>query len=310
MKIGFLFSGQGAQYPGMMKDLFETEPSAKEVFRCADQALGRPISEICFNGTQEELNLTHNTQPCMLAADLTAAKVLESYGVKAAAAAGFSLGEYAALCYAGCIPMEEVFSLIQLRADAMQEAVRPGEGAMAAFIGAASSEVEEICRKVSSGYVTAANYNSPVQTVISGTASGVDEACRMGQEQGLRCQMLAVSAPFHCALMKPAAERLSRKLEAMTFGEPSIPVYMNVNGEILSGAKDAAGLLYRQAMSPVYWTRTLENMAEDGIDTFIECGAGKTLSGLAKKTLKQVRILRVENEKTLRKTLEELQVSC
>ena len=307
MKIGFLFSGQGAQYPGMMKDLFETEPSARDVFRCADQTLGRPISEICFNGTQEEMNLTHNTQPCMLAADLAAARVLEAYGVKAAAAAGFSLGEYAALCYAGCIPMEEVFSLIQLRADAMQEAVRPGEGAMAAFIGAAPSEVEEICIKVSSGYVTAANYNSPVQTVISGTADGVDEACRLGQDLGLRCQKLAVSAPFHCALMKPAADRLSRQLEAMTFGEPSVPVYMNVNGKILPGAKDAAGLLYRQAMSPVYWTRTLENMAADGIDTFIECGAGKTLSGLVKKTLKQVRVLRVENEKTLRKTLEELE---
>ena len=177
MKIGFLFSGQGAQYPGMMKDLYDAETAAKELFDQADAALEREISKTCFEGTQEELNLTHNTQPCMLAGDLAAAMALKAHGVQADAAAGFSLGEYAALAYTGAIEMKDVFPLIQIRADAMQEAVAPGEGGMAAFVGATAEQVEGICGKVSKGYAVAANYNSPVQTVVSGSAAGVDEAC-------------------------------------------------------------------------------------------------------------------------------------
>ena len=176
MKIGFLFSGQGAQYPGMMKDLYDAEPSAKELFETADSVLGRKISELCFNGTQEELNLTHNTQPCMLAGDLAAAMVLQAHGINADAVAGFSLGEYAALAYARVISKEEAFRIIQIRADAMQKAVAPGEGAMAAFIGTTAEQVKDICSKVTKGYVAAANYNSPVQTVVSGSVAGVDEA--------------------------------------------------------------------------------------------------------------------------------------
>ena len=159
MKIGVIFSGQGAQYPGMMKDLYESESAAKAVFNTADSVLGRKISDICFAGTQEDLNLTHNTQPCMLASDLAAAMVLKDHGIKADAVAGFSLGEYAALAYANAISLEEVFRIIQIRADAMQEAVAPGKGAMAAFIGTTSDNVEEICNKVTRGYIVAANYN-------------------------------------------------------------------------------------------------------------------------------------------------------
>ena len=307
MKIGFLFSGQGAQYPGMMKDLCEAEPAAKALFDQADAALGRSISAVCFEGTQEELNLTHNTQPAMLAADLAAAAVLTAYGIRADAAAGFSLGEYAALAYAGAIPADDVFRLIQIRADAMQEAVAPGEGGMAAFIGASAEQVEELCAKVTKGYVVAANYNSPVQTVVSGSAAGVDEACALADAAGLRCVKLAVSAPFHCALMEPAARRLEEEFKSVAFNRPSVPVYMNVDGNPVTDGAAIAGLLVRQAMSPVRWVRTLENMRANGIDTFVECGAGKTLSGLVKKTLGDVKILRVENLKTLRSALEELQ---
>ena len=306
MKIGFLFSGQGAQYPGMMKDLYDAEPAAKAVFDDAGAALGRDIAAICFDGTQEELNLTHNTQPCMLAGDLAAAMTLKAHGVKADAAAGFSLGEYAALAYAGVISFPEVFRLIQIRADAMQEAVAPGKGAMAAFVGASAAQVEEICGRVTAGYVTAANYNSPVQTVVSGSAEGVDEACALAAAEGLRCVKLAVSAPFHCAMMEPAAKRLQTEFAGMAFADPAIPVFMNVDGKPAAGGADVPELLVRQAMSPVRWVQTLENMQQAGIDTFIECGAGKTLSGLVKKTLKDVRILRVENMKTLESTLEEL----
>ena len=296
MKIGILFSGQGAQYPGMMKDLYEA----------ADAALGRKISAICFEGSQEDLNLTHNTQPCMLAGDLAAAMVLKAHGITADAVAGFSLGEYAALAYAGAISWGEVFPIVQIRADAMQAAVAPGVGAMAAFVGASAEQVEDICAKVSQGYVVAANYNSPVQTVVSGSKEGVDEACELAAAAGLRCMKLAVSAPFHCALMEPAAKTLEEKFRTISFRDPSVPVYMNVDGRAVTDGGVLAGLLVRQAKSPVRWVQTLENMRADGIDTFIECGAGKTLSGLVKKTLKGVKILRVENLKTLQSTLEEL----
>lgn len=306
MKIGILFSGQGAQYPGMMKDLFDAESAAKELFENADNALGRAISKVCFEGTQEDLNLTHNTQPCMLAGDLAAAVVLKAHGIQADAVAGFSLGEYAALAYAGAISVDQVFPIIQIRADAMQEAVAPGDGAMAAFVGATAEQVEEICTKVTKGYVVAANYNSPVQTVVSGSAAGVDEACEMAEASGLRCIKLAVSAPFHCALMEPAARRLEEEFKNISFQNPSIPVYMNVDGKPITDGTVVADLLVKQAMSPVRWVQTLENMKADGIDTFIECGAGKTLSGLVKKTLKGVKILRVENMKTLMDTLEGL----
>ena len=306
MKIAFLFSGQGAQYSGMMQDLYAAEPAVKEVFDCADRVLNRSISGLCFTGAWEELNLTHNTQPCVLAADLAAALALKAHGVEPDVTAGFSLGEYAALTYAGAIPMDSVFEMIQIRADAMQEAVAPGEGAMAAMIGASPEQIEELCAKVTAGYVVAANYNSPVQTVISGSVAGVDQAIELAAEAGIRGMKLAVSAPFHCELMKPAAMRLEELFQTKTFGEPQIPVYMNVNGQILDNGAAVPGLLVRQAMSPVRWVQTLQNMYAAGVDTFIECGPGKTLSGLVKKTLKGVNIYRVENEKTLQETLSAL----
>lgn len=305
-KTAFLFSGQGAQYPGMMRDLYDVEPEVRALFDKADDVLGRKISDLCFAGTQEDLNLTHNTQPCMLAADLAAAMILKEHGVQADAVAGFSLGEYAALAYAEAISLEDVLRIIQIRADAMQEAVAPGEGAMAAFVGATSEQVEEICSKVTKGYVAAANYNSPVQTVVSGSSAGVDEACELAEVTGLRCVKLAVSAPFHCALMEPAAKRLEEEFNTISFTDPILPVYMNVDGKPITEGSVVAELLVQQAKSPVCWVQTLENMQADGIDTFVECGAGKTLSGLVKKTLRGVKILRVENFKTLQNTLEEL----
>ena len=306
MKIAFMFSGQGAQFPGMMKDLCGSEPASWEVFETADRALGRGISALCFDGTQEELNLTHNTQPCVLAADLAAAAALQAHGITCEGAAGFSLGEYAALACAGSIPMDEVFEIIQYRADSMQDAVAPGKGAMAAMMGGTPEQVEAVCAAVTEGYVVAANYNCPTQTVISGEIAAVEQAVALAREQRIRGKLLAVSAPFHCALMEPAARKLETLFAAKRFDAPSIPVYMNVDASPNIEADRIADLLVRQAMSPVRWTQTLQAMRADGFDTFIECGPGKTLSGLASRTLEGVTILRVGDAQTLEETLEAL----
>ena len=306
MKIAFMFSGQGAQFPGMMKELYEAESAARAVFDAADAALGRGIAALCFEGSQDELNLTHNTQPCVLAADLAAAAALRAHGVEPAGAAGFSLGEYAALAFAGAIPMANVFPMIQYRADSMQDAVAPGAGAMAAMLGGSPEQVEAVCAAVTSGYVVAANYNCPTQTVISGEAAAVDEAIALARAQRVRGVKLPVSAPFHCALMEPAANRLAALFAEKTFAAPSLPVYMNVDGAPSTDAAAIPALLVRQAMSPVRWTRTLLNMRADGFDTFIECGPGKTLSGLAAKTLEGATILRVGDKATLEETLKAL----
>lgn len=306
MRIAFMFSGQGAQFPGMMKDLYAAEPAAKAVFDAADAALGRGISDLCFEGTQDELNLTHNTQPCVLAADLAAAMALREHGVEPEGAAGFSLGEYAALAFAGAVGMKDAFEIIQHRADAMQDAVAPGRGAMAAMMGGDPEKIEAICAAVTDGYVVAANYNSPAQTVISGEAAAVDQALALAREQRIRGKKLAVSAPFHCALMEPAARSLEALFATRRFDAPNIPVYMNVDAAANTDAAAIPALLVRQSMSPVRWMQTLINMQADGFDTFIECGPGKTLTGLASRTLKDATILRVGDAQSLRETLEAL----
>lgn len=306
MKIAFIFSGQGAQYPGMMKDLYEKSSEVHSIFGKADESLSRSISRLCFFGTQEELNLTHNTQPCVLAADIAAGKTLQSYGIVPDAVAGFSLGEYAAMYFAHVIKLEDVFPLIQARADAMQEAVPEGQGAMAALIGVKPEKVRQLCSDIKDDYVVPANYNSLVQTVVSGTATGVDRLLGLAMQEGIRAMKLSVSAPFHCSLMEPAALKLEEALEKIDLSNPVIPLYLNYTGEKLDSGNAARKMLVNQSYHAVQWVKTLQNMQKDGIDTFIECGPGKTLSGLVKKTLRNVTVLRVENEKTLNETLHRL----
>ncbi len=305
MKIAFLFSGQGAQYAGMMKDIAGKSEKAKNVFRIADETLGRSISELCFEGTQEELNLTHNTQPCVLAADLAAYAAVTEKCIQPAAVAGFSLGEYAALVAAGVIDIKDVFPVVQKRADYMQEAVPVGKGAMAAVMKLSDAEVEDLCSEVE-GYVAPANFNCPGQIVVSGESEAVDKLLGLTKERKIRATKLAVSAPFHCEMMNSAAESLRVPLSTITFSLPAVPVYMNVDAEAENESEKILEKLILQAKSPVRWEKTLRNMYAAGIDTFIELGPGKTLSGFVKKTFTSgegVSIYNVTDQETLETTI-------
>ena len=291
-KTAFLFSGQGAQAPGMMKEYYDSVPGARRVFDVADEVLGRPISELCFEGSQEELNLTHNTQPCVLAADLAAYEAALAAGFAPDGVAGFSLGEYAALVAAGCLSLEDAFPLVQLRADAMQEAVPVGDGAMAAVKKPDEAELEALCDSVD-GYVVCANYNSPAQVVVSGEAAAVDALIALLKERKVRAMKLPVSAPFHCKMMAPAAERLDEAIADLQINDPRIPVYMNVDATPIASAVELPAKMVAQAKSPVLWRQTLAHMWADGYTRFLECGPGTTLSGFVKKVLPDAEVLMI-----------------
>lgn len=291
-----------------MRDLAEAIPACREVFDTADRVLGRSISRLCFEGPQQELDLTHNTQPCMLAADLAAYAALTSVGFKPQAAAGFSLGEYAALVAAGVIPTEEAFRLVQVRADAMQEAVPVGRGGMAMIGECDEQTVLELCSQVE-GYVTPANYNRPGQIVVSGELPAIKALVALGKERGIRILRIPVSAPFHCELMEPAAARLAEPLAGLRLRDPGFPVYMNCDAEPVTTADRVAEKLARQVTSPVRWESILRGMHADGIDTFVELGPGTTLSAFTAKTLGEVRILNVGDLETLGQTTAALQAA-
>lgn len=289
-KTAFLFSGQGAQFPGMMRGYYDAVPGARRVFDAADAALGRSISGLCFGGSQEELDLTRNTQPCVLAADLAACEAALAAGLAPDGLAGFSLGEYAALVTAGCLSVEDAFPLVQLRADAMQEAAPVGSGAMAAVMKVPAEEVEAMCAEVE-GYVVCANYNSPAQTVVSGEAAAVDALVALCKSRRIRAMRLPVSAPFHCGLMAPAAGRLGEAMAALPLSDPGLPVYMNVDAMPLASVGDIPAKMTAQVKSPVLWRQMLERMYADGFIRFVECGPGTTLTGLVKKTLPDAEVV-------------------
>jgi [acyl-carrier-protein] S-malonyltransferase len=304
-KIAFLFSGQGAQYFGMMHDLYVSIPQSKALFDIADNVLGRSISKLCFEGPQDELNLTHNTQPCLLAADLAAYYAITSFGIKPDVVAGFSLGEYAALVAAGVMGVEDAFSIIQLRADAMQNAVPVGQGAMAVTMKLDEDAVRELCEKVE-GYVEPANFNCPGQIVVSGEARAVDELIKISKIKKIKAMKLPVSAPFHCKLMQPAADKLRKPLASIKMNDPIYPVYMNVDAQPISTSVCVTEKLILQAKSPVLWEQTIRNMFEAGIETYVELGPGKTLISFVKKTIEGIKVLQVENMDTLRDTVKML----
>ncbi len=310
MKTVFMFSGQGAQYAGMGKDLYNNYGVAREVFDRADEVLGYSIKDICFNDEEKKLDNTEFAQPAILTMSIAAMKVIEERGVRADMTAGLSLGEYSAYVASGAMDFEEAVALVQKRGKFMAEAVPNGEGAMYAIIGLDTELVEEACREAVEediGLAVPANYNAPGQVVIAGKAEAVARAATLAKEKGAKMAVkLKVSGPFHTELLKPAAERLAPELKKMTISPMKIPVYTNVNAEIVSSEKDIIPILERQICCSVRWEDTVRNMYKNGADTFIELGPGKSLCGFVKRTLKGVTNVNVEDTSTLEKALDKL----
>jgi len=308
-KTAFIFPGQGSQSIGMGKDLYENFPAARSIFEEADEALGFSLSELCFAGNESDLQLTANTQPAILTTSIAASRAMEEEGInKPGLVAGHSLGEYSALVASGVIDFADAVRTVRNRGKYMQEAVPVGVGAMAAILGADIETVESVCAEAAAGRVCSpANINSPSQVVIAGDSDAVDRACELLKERGAkRAIKLNVSAPFHCALMMPAQDRLENDLAGLQYTKFEFPIVHNVDAAVNSDETRVADALTRQVSSPVKWLQSVQNMIANGTTTFVEVGPGKVLSGLTKQIDRDVRILNVENTESLRNTQETL----
>jgi [acyl-carrier-protein] S-malonyltransferase len=307
-KIAFLFPGQASQYPGMGRDLAEKFPESRAVFEEADAALGFSISQLCFEGSEDALKQTENTQPAILTVSTAAYRALEKHGITPDFAAGHSLGEYSALVAAGGLDFATAIKLVRGRGRYMQEAVPAGEGAMAAILGLAPAEVADICKKAANHQVVApANMNSPEQTVISGDATAVKRAVEIASQSGAkRAVILPVSAPFHCALMMPAQQRLEPDLRSAKFSDLCFPLITNVDAEAISKGDEACDALIRQVTQPVRWLDSVHEMIEAGVTIFVEVGPGKVLTGLLRQIDRSVRGLNVEDAASLQATLDKI----
>ena len=298
----FIFPGQGAQFPGMGKDLFDNFSVAKQVFAEANEALGFDLSGLCFNGPEDDLKLTRNTQPAILAMSIAALRVVESEtGLRPSLTAGHSLGEYSALVCSGAIDFAAAVQTVRLRGTFMQEAVPVGVGAMAAILSAEAEALVEICAEAAQGEVVApANYNSPGQIVIAGHASAVNRAIEIAKGKGYRkAMLLPVSAPFHCALMQPAADRLKAVLVGLSYQQMLLPVVTNVEARANDDCTRVQELLVTQVCAPVLWEQSVNAMIQSGVTRFIEIGPGKVLSGLVKRISKDVQLANVEDRNSL-----------
>lgn len=307
MKTAYIFPGQGSQAVGMGKDLFDSSAAAREAFRVADEALGFKLSEMCFAGNEADLQLTANTQPAILTASVAAYRAAREAGMpEPDVVAGHSLGEYSALVAAGVLDLADAVRTVRQRGTYMQEAVPVGVGAMAAILGLDSAIVEEGCKEAAQGQVcSSANINSPSQVVIAGNAEAVDRACEILKEKGAkRAIKLNVSAPFHCALMMPAQERLASDLAGLDYGEFEFPIVHNVDAALSSDNTAVADKLTRQVSSPVRWLETIESMKAAGVTRFIEIGPGKVLTGLVRQIDRDAVYSNIEDTDSLRNTLE------
>jgi [acyl-carrier-protein] S-malonyltransferase len=306
--IAFLFPGQGSQAVGMGKDLAEKYPIARQTFEEADEALGYTLSELCFEGREEQLRLTEVTQPAILTASIAALRVLEGRMPRPAYVAGHSLGEYSAHVAAGTLSFADAVRTVRYRGKYMQEAVPLGVGAMAAILGMDVEKVTAVCRDAAQGEVCdPANINSPQQIVISGHTSAVERAAKLASQRGAkRAQLLTVSAPFHCSLMQPAQDRLEADLNALTFHKPVFPVVSNVDAKLISDFDPARDALIRQVTGSVKWDQSMRLLMASGVQTFVEVGPGKVLCGLMRQIDRTRRCANVGDEASLQKALEQL----
>ncbi|MCI8775395.1 MAG: ACP S-malonyltransferase [Lachnospiraceae bacterium] len=298
-KTAFMFPGQGAQYVGMGKDFYEQIPVCKEMFKLAGEASGLDVEALCFE-ENEQINITEYTQIAMLAAEVAMLKAVEEKGIRPDVTAGLSLGEYGALVASGVMTPEEVFKIVRKRGIYMQEAV-PDGGAMAAILGLDTEIIEKICGETP-GMVSVANYNCPGQIVITGENGAIQEAITKLTEAGAkRCVPLKVSGPFHSPMLVGAGEKLAKELEAVAVHEIQVPYIANVTADYVRKTEDVKPLLEKQVSSSVKWQQTIERMLADGVDTFIEIGPGKTLSGFMRKINRDVKVLNVEKVEDLEK---------
>ncbi len=308
-KIAFVFPGQGSQAVGMGKDLAENFPAARQIFEQADDALEFPLSSMCFEGNEEDLQLTANTQPAILATSIAAYRALENEGIPVPAfVAGHSLGEYSALVAAGVLDFGDALRTVRKRGTYMQEAVPVGIGAMAAILGLDVETIELGCGEAAQGQVCSpANINSPTQVVIAGNTEAIDRACEILKGKGAkRAIKLNVSAPFHCGLMMPAEERLAVDLNELNYGTFKFPVVHNVDAEGNSDPNKVADALRRQVSSPVRWLQSIEKLRSLGVEKFVEIGPGKVLTGLMRQIDREAVTANVEDAASLRSTLETL----
>jgi [acyl-carrier-protein] S-malonyltransferase len=306
--VAFLFPGQGSQAAGMGKELAEKYPIARQTFDEADQTLGYKLSQLCFEGPEEQLRLTEITQPAILTASVAAFRVLSEKGIKPNFVAGHSLGEYSAQVAAETFSFADAVRTVRNRGKYMQEAVPVGVGAMAAILGLDLDKVTAICTDAAQDEVCEpANINSPGQIVISGHAAAIDRAIKLAEERGAKKAVsLPVSAPFHCSLMKPAQERLAVDLQALKFQNPATPVVCNVDAALVTAAEPSRDALIRQVTGSVKWEQSVRLLIDQGVQTFVEVGPGKVLWGLMRQIDRSKTCLNVGDEASLQKTLESL----
>ncbi|MGD8884513.1 MAG: ACP S-malonyltransferase [Gammaproteobacteria bacterium] len=306
MSLGFIFPGQGSQSVGMLAELAEAYPVVQQTFATASEVLGYDLWDLVQNGPEEKLNETRKTQPALLTAGVAVWRAWnEKHGARPDVMAGHSLGEYSALVCAGAIQFEDAVKLVSLRGQYMQEAVPAGQGAMAAILGLSDAQVKAACRDAAQAeVVNAVNFNAPGQVVIAGNNNAVDRAITLCKEAGAkRAVKLAVSAPSHCVLMAPAADRLMKKLQTIEITAPQIPVINNVDVARETDAEQIRDALKRQLCNPVRWVETINKMHGDGVDRLIECGPGKVLTGLNKRIEKSMNVMPVFSPQTLDEAL-------
>ena len=308
--IGLVFPGQGSQSVGMGKTLYDAHPSLKSVYDEASSVLGYDVAELCFTGPAERLNLTEFTQPALLVSSVAALKLVEPVGIKPVAVAGHSLGEYSALVAAGGVSFRDAVGLVQKRGRYMSEAVAKGTGLVAALLGLTAEVVKEVCRMASSvGVVAAANFNSPGQVVIAGERAAVERAIELAKAQGCKKAIpLPVSVPVHTPLMQQAADRLAKDFSTVRWSDLSAPLVNNAEAKAISRAQDIQASLVRQLPSSVLWEDTVQTMGRMGVTTFVEIGPGTVLTGLIRRILPEVKLLNVNDPKSLETTLHSLKV--